>query len=337
MSRFQPSHPRPEPVNPRRVRGGLKLNKPLEEIATSWAASRWLRLIEDAATGDTITTGLEYAQVGQTKSLSVREGAIEAIVQGRRARPYTTSMHLAPISQETWDLVEAALVDGASHAARLAAGELQANIEDVFAPLGTRLFPLTHDELRVECDCGKEAGVWCKHAVALAYLFSLRLMGEPLAMLTLRGCPIEELSERLRSRRAVVGQDEAVPVYAPHLAGLADQQDPPLEEVLEGFWDAPMPLDDLDIPIEAGEVDHPLLRRLGQTPFSDSRFPMVGLLATCYDLIGEKARQLGERYLGMDDAGEGQDDGFGRDDSLDWTDDEDESEGDSDSADPESH
>ncbi len=302
MSRFHSPHPRPEPANPRRVRGGLKLNKPLEQIATSWAASRWLRLIEDAATGDAITTGLEYAKAGQTRSLSVREGAIEASVQGRRARAYATSIHLQPIDDTTWDRVEEALLDGASHAARLAAGELQANIEDVFAPLGTRLFPLTHGELRIECDCGKDDGVWCKHAVALAYLFSLRLMDEPLAMLTLRGCPIEELSERLRSRRAVSGQEEAVPVYSPHLAGLADQQDRPLEDTLEGFWDTPMPLDDLDIPIEPGEVDHPLLRRLGQTPFGESRFPMVGLLATCYDLIGERARQIGERD-GTEDEG----------------------------------
>ena len=281
MSRFQSPHPRPEPANPRRVRGGLKLNKPLEQIATSWAASRWLRLIEDAATGDAITTGLEYAKAGQIRSLSVREGVIEASVQGRRARPYATSIHLPPIDDTTWDRVEEALLDGASHAARLAAGELQANIEDVFAPL-------------------------CKHAVAVAYLFSLRLMDEPLAMLTLRGCPIEELSERLRSRRAVSGQEEAVPVYSPHLAGLADQQDRPLEDTLEGFWDTPMPLDDLDIPIEPGEVDHPLLRRLGQTPFTESRFPMVGLLATCYDLIGERARQVGERDADEDEGLDGE-------------------------------
>ncbi len=317
MSRFQSSHhQRPEPTKPRRVRGGLKLNKPLENIATSWAASRWLRIIEDAATGDTITTGLEYAQLGQTRSLSVREGAIEASVQGRRARAYATSIHLEPIDDATWDRVEEALLDGASHAARLAAGELQANIEDVFAPLGTRLFPLSHDELRIDCDCGKDDGVWCKHAVATAYLFAQRLMDEPLAMLTLRGCPMDELSERLRSRRAVSGQEDAVPVYSPHLAGLADQQDPPLEDLLETFWDTPMPLDDLDIPIEAGEVDHPLLRRLGQTPFSESRFPMVGLLATCYDLIGERARQISERDAGDEDARDDEPEGFG-DDVLD--------------------
>ena len=34
---------------------------------------------------------------------------------------------------------------------------------------------------------------------------------------------------------------------------------------------------------------HPLLRRLGPSPFESSRFPFVGLLATCYDVISKAA------------------------------------------------
>ena len=214
---------------------------------------------------------------------------ISGRVQGRRVRAYETAIRVEAIQDGAWEMVERALLDSASHTSRLAAGELTSNIEDVFAPHGVRLFPGSPLEVGIACECGKEGG-WCKHAVALAYLFAGQLVDDPLAMLALRGCPIEELRERLRSRREVSRQREAIPVYVAHLEGLSDRASGALEEELEDFWETPESLEEVDLPIEAGEVSHPLLRRLGQSPFAASRFPLVGLLATCYDLIGARAR-----------------------------------------------
>lgn len=295
MSRFQPPRYRPEPTKPRRVRGGVKLSRTLEEIASSWASARWLRLIEDAASGDTITQGLEYARAGQARNLDVRAGEVSGAIQGRRARAYGTSIRMTPLDDGTWSRVEEELLESSTHVARLAAGELPPNVEDVFAPVGARLFPASHQDLDIHCDCGKEDGAWCKHAVALAYLFSQHLHADPLLMLTLRGCPIEELTERLRSRRAVAGQSDAIPVYAPHLPEIADlalrMTEAPLERRLEDFWDDPDASAEFDAPITPAEVSHPLLRRLGQSPFSEGKFPLVGLLATCYDVISQDVRR----------------------------------------------
>src|SRR5207253_2574024 len=62
---------------------------------------------------------------------------------------------------------------------------------------------------------------------------------------------------------------------------------PPLEQTLETFWDSGSGLDRLDLPIEPPPVSHPLLRRLGPSPFAAGGFPLVGLLATCYEQISE--------------------------------------------------
>ncbi len=290
MSRFNTPKHRPEPLKPRRVRGGIKLGASLEDLAQTWASARWLRLIEDAASGSTITAGLEYAQMGQARSFELRSGAVSARVQGTRHRAYETALLLEPLPEEIWHGAEAELLERTTHMARLAAGELPPNVEDIFAPLGARLFPLSHEEITVRCDCRDDSPAWCKHAVCLAYLFAQHLMRDPLAMLALRGCTMDELSERLRARRAVAGQADAAPVYTPHLADLADLPAPPLETVMDEFWDCPESPETVDLPIEPPTVEHPLLRRLGQTPFTESRFPFVGLLATCYDLIGRQAR-----------------------------------------------
>ncbi len=272
------------------MRGGIKLAASLEDLAQNWASARWLRLIEDAASGSTITAGLEYAQMGQARSFELRSGAVGARVQGTRQRAYETSLLIEPLPEEIWHGAEGQLLERTTHMARLAAGELPPNVEDIFAPLGARLFPASHEEITVRCDCRHDAPAWCKHAVCVAYLFAQHLMREPLAMLSLRGCTMDELSERLRARRAVAGQGDAAPVYTPHLADLADQPSPPLKAQIDEFWDCPKAPDDVDLPIDPPPVEHPLLRRLGQTPFTESRFPFVGLLATCYDLISTRAR-----------------------------------------------
>lgn len=284
------------PAKPRRVRGGRKLTMSVEDLSRSWAANRWLRLVESAASGDAMVEGLEYAQLGQTRQMDVVAGAIEASVQGRRPRAYTTRISLRPLAEEDWQRVAQAMAEQAVYVAKLLAGELPSNIEDVFAPLGLRLFPADASEVATECTC---PGVqpWCKHAVAAAHLFAQQLAEDPFVVFALRGSPAEELGERLHAQRAAAGASGAVPVYVPHLARLTEAQPPALEESLERFWEAGAQLDEVHAPLEPPQVSHPLLRRLGPSPFASSTFPLVGLLATCYDVMSDDVLRESEHPL----------------------------------------
>jgi uncharacterized Zn finger protein len=209
----------------------------------------------------------------------------------------------------------------AKYAAAILSGELPANIEDLFAPHGLRLFPTDPADLSPSCNCSIFTGIeppqpgpigappppppppkpgvpWCKHVCCLMYLIAERLGTQPLLILSLRGMPEADLIERLRQARALAGMQRAggaaptgaVPVYIPHVA-LADRADHPLAESVHDFWRAPDPdaLADLDLPVAPPEISHPLLRRLGASPFATARFPLVGLLATCYDVISAAA------------------------------------------------
>ena len=335
---------KPKVVQPRKVRGGIKLTSQTGAYPESWAAQRWVRLVEAAAPGVAMVAGLEYARNGQTRTLSLEPGWVRGTVQGTVISAYKTSIALPTLTHEQSERVISSMVDQAVYAAKLLAGELPANIEDVFAPLGLRLFPSEPGELTPKCNCRDVApapppggmrrpvtgsvGVaqlragtrpttvltptpappltipapptpdqppragWCKHACCLGYLVAERLMADPFLIFTLRGLPREELLERLRQRRAVVGAgDGTVPVYSPVVPGVSDAEAPALEDCVEHFWELGPEIDHVDMPIARPEVSHPLLRRLGPSPFGSGqgKFPLVGLLATCYDLISDAA------------------------------------------------
>lgn len=284
---------REPPANPRRVRRGVKLKAALDELAQSWAAHRWLRLIEVAASGAAVAEGLEYARLGQTRSMEVEPGSVFGFVQGRADRAYRTRLTLERFVEEQWLAIVNAMADQAVYAAKLLAGELPTNIEDLCAPAGVRLFPVEPGDVKTECTC-KEPQPWCKHAVCLAYLLAERLRTEHFAIFLLRGMPADELLDRLRQRRSLSGTSGAAPVYVPRIEGVTDFEAPALDADPRGFWSAGPELRQVHAPLEPPKVSHPLLRRLGPSPFPESRFPLVGLLATCYELIGRDALEVPE-------------------------------------------
>jgi len=64
---------------------------------------------------------------------------------------------------------------------------------------------------------------------------------------------------------------------------------------LDSFWRSGAELSELDLALERPAVSHPLLRRLGPTPFEGAKFPLVGLLATCYDVFAAGAVREAEQ------------------------------------------
>ena len=278
---------RPEKLtmHPRRVRGGSRLIRKESELAASWAAQRIVRLIEGGVAGEAVREGLEYARLGQAKTFTMGPGRLDGLVQGRSERAYQTKIHFPVIPPEGWDKPVAAMSEQASYSARLLGGEVPSNIEDAFAPSGLHLFPASLDEMTSTCTCGHPTP-WCKHAACLAYLLADRLAGDCLLIFELRGIGRADLMDRLRAGRSVVPPGVEAPVYIPTAHGDGAV---PLAECVDRFWEAGPELDLVDLPVEPPQVSHALLRRLGPSPFPESRFPLVGLLATCYDLVSKRA------------------------------------------------
>ncbi len=291
-------------VNPRRVRGGVKLKLKAGETPQSWVTQRLLRVAETGgAANDVAKDGIEYARLGQTKRLTIEDTLCEGIIQGRSDKPYTATIGLAEFSVESQEQIIGAMADQVRYAAKLLAGELPSNIEDVFAPLGLKLFPAEPTDILPKCSCPdwKEDEPWCKHTVCLTALLAERLGEDPMLIFGLRGMPGQELIDGLRQKRAVGSQGPGPsPVLLQHLPGVSDVSSPPLEDSIESFWEVGDALADLDTPIQSPTVNCVLLRRLGPSPFVDAQFPLIGLMATCYQLISEAAIEADEQVSESD-------------------------------------
>ncbi|MBX3365585.1 MAG: hypothetical protein KF866_12580 [Phycisphaeraceae bacterium] len=284
------TRPRRDPaLRPKRVRSGVKLSQPFDQIETSWLAGRWLTALRASVPESIFTEGREYAELGQMRSIEIDPGAASAFIQGRLDVAYRTSIAVPVFPEELWSKAADAMADQAVFAAKVLSGDLPESIDELLLPLGVRLLPTIPQELTMTCSCRepKSPEGWCKHLACLGIILAQKLATEPLLVLTLRGMPGDELLDRVRQRRAIAGSVGAVPVHASHLPGVTDLTAEPLEAHLELFWQRPASLHELDLPVAPPRISHPLLRRLGPSPFTESKFPLVGLLATCYEVISQ--------------------------------------------------
>lgn len=297
MSNFQPNrnYVPQKREKPYRVAGGVRVDIEHGGHTKSWAGQRLMRLVESAAPGDRLTEGLEYARLGQTRRIDFNLGLVSAAVQGRVSRAYQTTLRFPVLAADEWTRATDAMADQAAYAARLLSGELPSNIEDAFAPLSLHLFPAEAAEIKPACNCADD-NPWCKHAVCAAAITAQRLGDDPLLIFTLRGLRGDDLLARLRQRRAETSAGRHGPgQYAPRTPALTRTEPAPFESLLHEFWATPEGLENLDTAPRPPEVRHALLRRLGASPFkapSEGGFPLVGLLATCYDLVREAALNL---------------------------------------------
>jgi uncharacterized Zn finger protein len=175
-------------------------------------------------------------------------GKVTARVQGSRPQPYNVSVTVLPLTSAQWREVESRLASQALFRARLLAGEMPAEIEQVFADCGTPLFPRSAADLDMRCSC-PDWGVPCKHLAAVCYVLAEAFDDDPFAMLAWRGKGRDDLLAALRGKIAGgAGSPQgtysppgdlpprAASTASPALALLSDVTGVPLAESLADFW-----------------------------------------------------------------------------------------------------
>jgi uncharacterized Zn finger protein len=261
---------------PRKVDGGLKARSARGAIGRSWWSRRFLEVLESFALGTRLTRGRSYARAGQVLRLDVAPGRVTAQVQGSRPRPYEVSIALAAFPEALWSRIEDELAGQAFFSARLLAGDLPEELEELFATVGAPLFPAAVGELTQRCNC-PDFAVPCKHLAATFYLLAEAFDADPFELLHWRGRSRTDLLDRLRARRAEATGAPASPVPASivdtspstvdvlppagasrALAGLAAT---PVTDAVDRFWTAPVPLPDRPPRLATGP--DLLLRQLG--------------------------------------------------------------------------
>jgi uncharacterized Zn finger protein len=220
-----------EPTRPRPVSGGIQIASTRGEVARSWWSKRFIGVLEQIGVGGRLSRGRSYARAGQIVSMDVEVGAVRAVVQGSRPKPYRVRIGLPAFGKAEWGQIGQALVDDASYAAALLNGEMPREIESVFDAVGLTLFPADARDLAMDCTC-PDYEVPCKHLAAVFYVLAERFDADPFQILALRGRDRAALLEDLRARRAAAAP--AGPAAAV----------PPLDEVLDRFFVAGPGLDE---------------------------------------------------------------------------------------------
>ena len=173
-------------------------------------------------------------------------GYVTAEVQGSRPRPYRVRIGVLPLTARQWDRVEQALAARALFRAKLLAGEMPHEIEEVFGGCGTPLFPRSAGDVRssadmtMSCSC-PDWEVPCKHLAAVCYVLAEAFDDDPFGMLTWRGRGREELLASLR-RIAATQAAQAAQASRPAAGrpGVAQPGQPEPRSPLDGVPGTPL-------------------------------------------------------------------------------------------------
>jgi len=228
-----------ESAGPIAVEGGIKAKSKRGAIGEQWWSRRFIAVLDSYGMSSRLERGRSYARRGQVLEFTLAAGKVAARVQGSRPSPYQVSITVRPLTSAQWRDVESRLAGQALFRARLLAGEMPAEIEEVFASCGTPLFPESSRDLTMSCNC-PDWGIPCKHLAAVCYVLAEAFDADPFAMLAWRGKGRDDLLAALRGGKSAGlpagGPRPAAAGTSPALALLSDVTGVPLEETLADFW-----------------------------------------------------------------------------------------------------
>jgi uncharacterized Zn finger protein len=219
------------PARPVQVEGGIRARSKRGAIGEQWWSRRFIDVLESFGMSGRLARGRNYARRGQVLGFEISCGYVTAQVQGSRPKPYRVRIQVTPLTTPQWRRVEQALAGQALFRAKLLAGEMPREIEEVFAGCGTPLFPRSARDLEMSCSC-PDWEVPCKHLAAVCYVLAEAFDVDPFGILAWRGRDREDLLGALRLTAAP--PEAARP--------LIDVTDRPLAQCLADFWSPGMSL-----------------------------------------------------------------------------------------------
>lgn len=170
------------------------------QASREWWVQRWLDLLDSYRFKKRLERARNYARQGNILSIEFKGSKVLAHVQGTEPQPYQVSLSLEPFTEEQWSYVIETMSQRAIFAAKLLAGEMPPNIEEVFAANGLSLFPFTLSEIRSKCSCPDKANP-CKHIGAIYYQLGDYFSEDPFVLFQLRDRTKDQIIAALRELR----------------------------------------------------------------------------------------------------------------------------------------
>ena len=245
-----------KPSKPIKVDGGIKAKSRRGSFGETWWGKEWIQTLESFDIGARLGRGKRYARSGQVLSIDIEKGQVQADVQGSTPRPYRVNIELDAHRPSDWERVALALQEQPYYAARLLAGAMPPELEDIFAIANLSLFPQRGSDLLTDCSCPDWSNP-CKHIAAVYYLLAEEFDRDPFLLFLLRGTTREELLTQILG----VPEDVIKPVEPDETASSE-----PLTPGVD-FWKAGNLPDDFLGVARIPPAPAALPKRLGSFPF----------------------------------------------------------------------
>ncbi len=241
------------------------------QASREWWAQRWLDLLDSYRFKKRLERARNYARQGNVLSIEFKGAKVLADVQGTEPEPYQVSLFLEPFTDEQWAYVIETMSQRAIFAAKLLAGEMPPNIEEVFTANGLSLFPFTLADIRSKCSCPDKANP-CKHVGAIYYQLGDRFSEDPFVLFQLRGRTKDQIIAALRELRLNIKAPN-LESDTEHQTSVRTDESPPVNELantkqslkIDSFWQYNEPLESALVVI-APSTSETILDVLGPIP-----------------------------------------------------------------------
>lgn len=271
------------PSRPREVKGGIKAQSKRGSFGKTWWGRRWIETLESFSIGARLGRGKTYARSGQVVFIDIEKGEVTSAVQGSRGSPYQVEIQLKAYKPSDWEKLVQSLREQPFYAARLLAGEVSPDFEDVLEAAGIPLFPERVNDLKTDCSCPDWSNP-CKHIAAVYYLLAEEFDRDPFLLFDLRGMTREELLLAITGAPAEAEKD------AEHSEETPEAPTPVTPDAR--FWEGGSLPDDLFGEVRTPPTPAALPKRLGKFPFWRAEEALSDVMEPLYHKASLRGLQL---------------------------------------------
>lgn len=164
-------------------------------IANKWWGKAWNNNLESYADySNRIGRGRSYVKNGAVLDLKIKEGKVEALVQGSGSKPYSIEITIDKLNETKWRNITKVCNHRVDTMETLLLGKFPQEFHEFFSDSKEGLFP-SPKEIHFKCSCPDSARM-CKHIAAVLYGIGARLDEEPILFFKLRGIDFQELLKK---------------------------------------------------------------------------------------------------------------------------------------------
>lgn len=250
-----------ERKSPKVVKDGLKTRKKTGQIGETWWAKRFLEVLDSFGWSNRLARGRNYARAGQVIDYKIEPGLITSKVQGTASKPYTIKIKVKTLSDIQWAKVIKVMSSQARFLARLLAGEMPHDIEEVFEEAKIPLFPVSGKDFDADCSCPDWANP-CKHIAAVYYIVAESFDRDPFLIFHLRGLKKDELLKALQKEGGIIQKD----IRVEEITEEKEEAVEPLANDPVVFWKIERKVD-YHFSLKPPPLNAAILRRLGVPQF----------------------------------------------------------------------